>query len=139
MKVPAVVLALLAISIAVIPLVTNCQAQGMALTLADGRQVPMKCFWTAMAEIGVGVPLLGIAGLLAFSRRKESRRNLSVMGLVTGALAVAFPTALIGVCANPAHYCNMIMLPTLMFSGVLTMAISLGTLIYSHRTAEAIA
>lgn len=138
MKVPAILIALLAVAIVAVPLVTNCQAKGMALTLADGRQVPMKCFWTAMAEIGVGVPLLGIAGLLAFSRRKESRRNLGLMGLVLGAFAVLFPTALIGVCANPAHNCNMIMLPTLMFSGAVAMAISLGTLLYSQRTAEAI-
>ncbi len=139
MKVPAILIALLAIATVAVPLATNCQANGMALTLANGNQVPMKCFWTAMAEIGVGVPLLGVAGLLAFSKRKEGRRNLSVMGVVLGAFAMLFPTALIGVCANPAHACNMVMLPTLMFSGALTIAISLGTLVYSQRTPEAIA
>ncbi len=136
MKVPAVLIALLAVSIAVIPYFNNCQHDGKVLTLTNGRTVPMKCFWTAMAEIAVGVPLLGVGGMLAFSRRKETRRSLSVMGMVLGAFAMLLPTALIGVCAMPDASCNMVLLPSMLFTGALVIAISLGTLVFSERRPE---
>lgn len=139
MKVPAILIAVLAISIAVIPYFENCQHDGKVLTLANGRTVPMKCFWTAMAEIAVGVPLLGVGGLLAFSKRKETRRSLAILGATLGAFAMLLPTALIGVCAMPDASCNLVLLPSMLFGGALVIAISLGTLFFSERRAEVVA
>ncbi len=136
MKVPAALIIVLAIAIAVVPLVFNCQAEGKTLTLANGKTAPMKCFWTAMAEIAVAVPLLAVGGMLALSQRKETRRTLAITGGVLGAFAVLLPTALIGVCAMPGAHCNMIMLPTLLFAGTLVVALSLVTLFVSERRVE---
>ena len=57
-------------------------------------------------------------------QRKETTRFLAVIGGAAGALGILFPTALIGVCANPMMICQMIMLPTLVAAGTLAMVTS---------------
>ncbi len=109
----------LALVIGIVPLFTDCLSHGLALTTTTGMTVPMKCHWTAIAEIGAAIPL-GLIGLLNItSKRKESHTNLSLLGVSLGALVIAFPTVLIGVCSNPTHTCNLIMKPTLIASGTL--------------------
>ncbi len=139
MKVPGILIGVLAVVIGAVAVTFNCQAEGLSLTLANGNQVPMKCFWTAMAEIAVTVPLVVVGAMMAFSQRKEGRRILGIMGGILGAFAMLVPTVLIGVCANPAHDCNRIVLPTTLLAGTLIIALSLGTLIISERRVEAMA
>jgi hypothetical protein len=124
-KVMSVSIILLALVIAIVPAFTDCQSQGRSLTTQDGRSVPMRCHWTGLAEIGVAVPL-GLTGLFNLRKqRKDTARFLSVFGAASGVLAILFPTALIGVCANPDMVCNMIMRPTLIAAGVLAIAASI--------------
>ncbi len=131
----SVLLIVLAIGIGVIPLFTDCLSQGKSLTLQDGRTMPMKCHWTAIAEVGVGITL-GLTGLLMlFSQRKETDRSLSVMGIAAGALAILFPTVLIGVCANAAMLCNMIMRPTLVTLGTLAI-VACAVILFNTRRLE---
>ncbi len=118
-KVLGVALVLFALVIGIVPLFTDCLSQGRSLTTTTNMKVPMKCHWTAIAEAASAVPL-GLAGILSiFNKRKESLISNSVLGIVLGGLSVAFPTVLIGVCANNAMLCNMIMKPTLIASGTL--------------------
>lgn len=125
----------LALVIAIVPLFTDCLSQGRSLTLQNGNTVPMKCHWTAIAEIGVGI-MLGMTGLLAlFGKQKETNRALGIMGITSGALAILFPVSLIGVCANPTMMCNMVMRPTMIVAGALAIAISAG-LLYTTRKLE---
>jgi hypothetical protein len=134
-KVLNISLIALALVIAIVPLFTDCQSQGRALTLQNGSQVPMKCHWTAIAEIGVGT-MLGLTGLLMLrSKQKETNVSLGILGMASGALAILFPTALIGVCATPTMICNMVMRPTMILAGSLAIAISLG-LLYTTRKIE---
>ncbi len=91
----------LALVIAIVPAFTDCLSQGRALTTQDGKTVPMKCHWTGIAEMGVAIPL-GLIGILSFRKqRKDTARSLAAVGAACGALAVLFPTVLIGTCANP--------------------------------------
>jgi hypothetical protein len=99
----------------------------------------MKCHWTAMAEIALAVPLAVIGILMAFSRRKETRRGLGITGVTIGALSVLVPTVLIGVCANNMMLCKSIMQPTLILAGTVAAVISLGTVATSLRGAEELA
>ena len=62
MRIPGVLIIVAAIAIAVVSVVFNCQAEGQSLTLANGSKVPMKCYWSAMAEIAVTIPLVTEAG-----------------------------------------------------------------------------
>src|SRR5512147_1842301 len=135
-KTMGVVLIVLALVIAIVPLFTDCLANGRTLTTADGRSVPMKCHWTAIAAIGMAVPL-ALVGVFNFtSKRKETLRSLNLIGLSLGALVILFPTVLIGVCANPMMECNMIEKPTLILSGIVVIAASLITLGTSRNFIE---
>lgn len=135
-KVAAVLIVILALVIAIVPQFTDCQSQGRALQLSTGKTVAMKCHWSATAELALAIPVAVVGLLLGFSRRKESIRNLSILGIVLGAVAILVPTVLIGVCASPDMICNSVMRPVLILMGTLLVAISVVTLIASGRITE---
>jgi hypothetical protein len=126
MKIIASIMIIMALVVGLVPQFTDCASQGRALTLQNGKTVPMKCHWTGQAEIAIAGPLLIVGALMAFNRRKDVLRSLSILGIVLGVFVVLLPTALIGVCANPEMLCNSVMKPTLIFGGTLT---SLGSMV----------
>jgi hypothetical protein len=137
-KIMGGVLIVLALVIAIVPSFTDCLSQGLALTTTTGLTVPMKCHWTAIASIGVGL-ILGLVGIFTLiSKRNETFRTLSGIGGASGALAIAFPTFLIGVCANPAHYCNLVEKPTLIASGILAIVASAVVFGVSRKNTEVV-
>jgi hypothetical protein len=137
-KIMGGLLIVLGLVIAIVPVFTDCLSQGKQLTTAAGALVPMKCHWTAMASIGVGL-IMGLAGIFSlFSKRNETTRTLSGIGGASGALAIAFPTVLIGVCANPMMYCNMVEKPTLILSGIVAIAASAVIFGVSRKNVEAV-
>jgi hypothetical protein len=137
-KLLGVLLIVIALTIAIVPHFTDCLSQGRALTLQNGSTVPMKCHWTGIAEIGAAVPL-ALAGLFTlFSRRKNGSAFVGLTGITGGVIAILFPTALIGVCANPDMMCNMVMKPTLIASGILAIAISAVILAQGLRSQPAL-
>jgi hypothetical protein len=140
MKTLGIFLIFMALVVGAVPLFTDCQAQGKAMTLANGRTTPMICHWTAEAEIALAVSLLAVGALLTFSRGRETLRALSIIGMVLGVFVILLPTNLIGVCLGPDMLCNMIMKPTLIFSGALiTSASAVVFLIIRREAAEAAA
>lgn len=134
LKVLGTVLVVLALAIAIVPQFTDCYSQGHLVTLANGTTQPMKCHWTARAEIGVGLPLLGVGAVLAASRRKGTAISISILGVVLGAVAIALPAGLIGTCAAATHICNTAMKPALTILGSLTIAGSLGAMVLARKT-----
>lgn len=136
MKLVAVLMVILAILIGIVPQFTTCASQGRSLTLADGRQVPMKCHWTGQAEIAVAAPLLIAGGLLATAKRKETVRMVSIGAAVLGLAVIALPTLLVGVCGNPEMICNAVMKPTLILMGGTVTALSLFGVVQSVRIKE---
>jgi hypothetical protein len=136
LKIPAVLIVILAILIGTLPHFFNCQYDGKALTLENGRQVPMKCYWTAQASLAVAVPLLVVGLLIAFSRQKETLRALTLVGAILGTMVILLPTRLIGVCQHPGASCNLVMKPALIFAGSLVIGVSLVGLVISQRSVE---
>ncbi len=136
MKLSALLIALLAVTVAVVPFVFNCRVEGRMMTLADGGRMPPRCYWTAQAELTLAVPLLALAGMLAFSRRKEARRALLVLGAILGVLVILLPARLIGVCADSGASCKLIMEPAIILAGSLLAGISLASLLLSERRSE---
>lgn len=138
-KTMGILMIVLALIIAIVPLFTDCLASGRTLTTADGRSVPMKCHWTAIAEIGLAVPLALIGVFNLTSKRRETFQTLNWIGTALGALVILFPTVLIGVCASDAMPCNMVEKPALILSGLLVIGASLMTLTTTRKFIESAA
>jgi hypothetical protein len=122
-------------AIAIVPAFTDCQSQGKSLTTNTGKSVPMKCHWTGIAEIGVAAPLVVVGAMMIANRRRDSLRNSGITGIVLGALAIAFPAGLIGVCQTPTMLCHTVMRPALLTLGSLAVIGSLGAVVLSRRAA----
>jgi energy-converting hydrogenase Eha subunit A len=129
MKAIGILIMVIALVIAVVPQFTTCESQGRMLTLDNGRQIPMKCSWTAQSELALSLPIFFVGGSFFGSKRRETRIALASLGLVTGLAAVLLPTYLIGVCANPDMICNSIMKPVLLLSGGTLMVLSVVALV----------
>jgi hypothetical protein len=131
-----ITLMVLALAIAIVPAFTDCQSQGKSLTTSTGKTVPMKCHWTGIAEIGVGVPLIGVGAMMVANKRKGNLFNLGIMGSILGIFAILFSNTLIGVCPTTTMICHTVMRPALTAFGSLAIVVSLGMIIQSRRMKE---
>jgi hypothetical protein len=136
MKVIAVILVVLALAIGIVPQFTDCLSQGRTMKTVSGMSVPMKCHWTAVAEIAVAVPLAVTGVLLFFSKRKETKLVLAVLVVVLGMFALLLPTKLIGVCTS-GMLCEVLMSPLLVLCGIVTIVAGVIVLILAMRQKEA--
>ena len=128
MKTAAVLIMCLALIVGILPQFMDCQSQGKAIELPNGKSVPMKCHWTARAEIAVSVPLLLCGLFMLLSGRKETGRQQALMAIALGLIVVLLPTMLIGVCAKADMVCHALMKPMLTLAGIVVMA--LGALLF---------
>lgn len=135
-KTMGILLIVLALVIGIVPLFTDCLAHGRTLTTDTGMSIPMKCHWTALAEIGVAVPLALVGLFNITSKRKETLQTINTLGLALGVMTILFPTVLIGVCKNPDMPCHMIELPALILSGILVIVAGLVALVNSRSFIE---
>jgi hypothetical protein len=133
MKVLGIGLVVLALFAAILPMFTDCQSQGKAIELANGKTVPMKCHWTGIGELALAVPLIGLGAIMTVGRRKETLRSLSIVGVLLGIMVILLPARLIGVCSNPDMLCKSVMQPALIFAGVLMVAAGVLGLLMSRR------
>ena len=77
---------------------------GKMLTLQTGKEVPMKCHWTAQAAVAVAIILLAVA-VMAFLA-KQDQKKFFVVGAVIAVMIFLLFTSLMGVCASPDMRCN---------------------------------
>jgi hypothetical protein len=133
MKITGAVLIILALVIGIVPQFTDCASHGRAIELANGRTIPMKCHWTAKAELAVAGPMLALGVLTIVNKRKDVLASLAVLGVILGAFAFLLPTNLIGVCASDEMLCNVAMKPTLMLTGILSAVDSLAIFVMSRN------
>jgi hypothetical protein len=136
MKLSSILIIILAILIAVLPLIFNCQHDGKILTLENGKQIPMKCYWTARASTAMGVILLVVGIAIGRSQQPETSRILNILGIVLGIIVILFPTWIIGVCTHPDASCSLVMKPALIFMGSLVILINLIGLVTSRAKKE---
>ncbi len=106
-----------------------CQYFGQLVTTAAGTTIPMKCFWTAQAEVGLGA-LTVIAGLLLIlSKQQETRRMLGVVAGSVGILVLLTPTNLIGMCVSTDHPCRVGTEPFLILAGAVVLIVGIITIV----------
>ncbi len=132
-KVFGLILVALAIAIAVVPHYTDCQSQGLQITMANGMTTPMKCHWTGVAELATAIPLAAVGVMMVISRRKDTLTYLSIMGIVIAFVMVALPNGFIGVCASLTHTCVTLMKPVLTGLGSAAALVSVVALICALR------
>ena len=101
-----------------------CQYTGKFVTTAAGKQISMKCFWTANAEIVVGIMIVVVAALLIVSRQTETKRALGIVGAILGVFVILIPTVLIGTCMTPTMSCNLLAKPGLLLFGVIVIILN---------------
>ncbi len=130
-----IALVVVALAVAVLPMFTDCQSQGKAIALANGKTVPMKCHWTGVGELAVAIPAVGVGAMMTFSRRKENRRNLAVLGGIVGVVTMLLPTQLIGVCSTQM-LCNTVMKPSLLALGGVAITVSALAFVSAWRQAD---
>ena len=103
--------------------------------MSKGLKVPMKCFYSAKAAIGMAIPV-GILGLLlVVSRRKETKRMLGIMGIVLGGVTMAVPT-LVGTCGSASAICNEVLKPTMLLAGGAVLVLSVLVLVLGEFRRE---
>lgn len=96
------------------------------LTTLSGAEIPMKCFWSARAELGIGI-LISVGGILTmFFTSAKARLAISLMIFFTSLLALAIPAHLIGGCKMETMACQLTTFP---FIYVLSSVIALVCLV----------
>jgi hypothetical protein len=129
---PGIVTAVLGLLIALVP-VCIFPACSKVIETAAGGTVPMKCFWSGQAEIGIGLLILCGGVLLALFQSPFTRLGISMMTALTGILGLLVPTLLIGGCGMATMTCRMTTLPALIVLSILTVAICSANAIYLWR------
>lgn len=108
----------------------NVQASGSDSSMTS----PMKCFWTARAELGIGF-LISVAGLLlVLLRRRQARFGLTLALGLNGILALLIPLVLIGVCSDAQSSCRVLALPALSILSSFVIVLSVINAIYLYKT-----
>ncbi|MDR1309144.1 MAG: DUF4418 family protein [Deltaproteobacteria bacterium] len=82
------------------------------------------CFYTARAELGLGLLIVMGAILLAFSGSAGYRAGILALEAGAAAIGALFPTVLIGVCQSQRMPCRAGTLPALIILSVLFFAFS---------------
>ena len=110
------------------------------LELASGKQVPMRCHWTARAEMLLGVLILGVGLMIAFLKSPEERQRLHHQVAILGAATVLTPLFIIPTCASPDMACNIATKPALIILGGIVLLVGLaGSRMPQHLPFEATA
>lgn len=103
-------------------------------TIPKGKTMVMKCFWTARAELGIGI-VIAILGLLQIVFPSVQRRQgLNISIILNGILALLVPRYLIGICNDVHASCRSLTLPALTIISSLLIIVALVNTIYLFKT-----
>ena len=98
-------------------------------TVAGGA-VPMKCFWSGQAEIGIGLLVLCGGVLLMLFKQPLVRMGIGMMTALTGVLGILIPTVFIGGCEMETMPCRIATFPALVLLNSLVVLVSLAAAAY---------
>lgn len=90
---------------------SNQNASENKMTMGTG--MVMKCFWTARAELGLGILIAILGALQIVFQSVQLRLGLNISIILNGILALLIPISLIGVCDSKHMSCHSLTLPAL--------------------------
>jgi hypothetical protein len=131
--VPGIVIVLLGLFVVLVPAVIfpTCETQ---IETAAGGTVPMRCFWSGRAEIGIGA-LIAASGLLMLAFRPALvRAGIAVATALLGVLGILIPTVLIGGCESPMMDCNTTTFPAVIVANSLIVVVCVITALVLARS-----
>jgi hypothetical protein len=109
----------------------------IASPMGHSTQSHMACFWTARAELGLGM-LIIFGGLLpALSNSIEQRLGITLMFAASSVLGAAIPAVLIGVCPGETMPCRAGTLPALLILSGLFFLFSLLNVLFLNKRRKA--
>ena len=93
-----------------------------------GHDMPGACHYSQQAATGIGVVALFV--------NVQIRIGLNIAAIANTLLLLAVPTFLIGICKGAMMHCRMVMLPTLIVLGVLTLVFAAVAIWLDSRAAK---
>ncbi|MBN7773242.1 DUF4418 family protein [Clostridium aminobutyricum] len=124
-----ITVAVLGAMIILVPVCIFPTCSGVIETAAGGT-VPMKCFWSGRAEIGIGLLILCSGILFILVKSPLIRIGVSIMTALSGFVGILIPTLLIGGCEMMTMSCRMTSFPAVIVLSVLTIVVSIANSIY---------
>lgn len=94
-----------------------------------GHDMPGACHYSQQAATGIGVVILVFVA-------PQIRIGLNIAAAADALLLLAVPTFLIGICKGAMMHCRMVMLPTLIVLGVLTIVFAAIAIWLDSRAAK---
>ena len=94
-----------------------------------GHDMPGACHYSQQAATGIGVVILVFGA-------PQIRIGLNIAAAADALLLLAVPTFLIGICKGAMMHCRMVMLPTLIVLGVLTIVFAAIAIWLDSRAAK---
>lgn len=99
----------------------------------ENPEMHMSCYFTARAELGLGI-VISILGLLAaIPKTQEYRAGFNIAVVLNSILIFLIPDFLIGVCGGEHMYCRAVALPALNILSIALFVIAASNLIYFNR------
>ena len=107
---------------AIFPVCTNM------FELTNGKTLFMKCHWTAIAELLVGILIVFDGILIIGFKTHETRIALSIMLFLFGITALLIPTVVIGMCEMATMQCRVGTEPALIVVSVIIVVVGIGNI-----------
>jgi len=104
------------------------------IELINGKTLFMKCHWSAMAELLVGILMLFDGILMIGFKKRETRIALSIMLFLFGLSVLLIPTVVIGMCETATMACRVGTEPALIVVGVITIVVSIGNIFFQSSS-----
>lgn len=134
-KIAGGILILLGALLMLIPTLLFPGCEGLIERADGGASMPMRCHWTGLAEVGIGILIL-CAGLLSLAA-KTGGAGVFAMATACGVVGVLLPIKLIGVCAMPTMACRSAMAPAIYVSCALVIVTGLvGALLAGQKSRQ---
>ncbi|MBC8503286.1 MAG: DUF4418 family protein [Chloroflexi bacterium] len=118
-----IIIAVLGLLIVLTPVVLPV-CEGL-LELVNGKKIPMRCHWTARAEMIFGALIVVVGLMIAFLKKAGERQRLHHQVALLGLVTILTPLFIIPTCMNPDMSCNVGTKPALIILGGIVLVMGL--------------